>query len=272
MPDDTLARWGHQAKQHVRLTDTHVVLGIDEDKVEIGPFPDATARKAAWSDLQWIVARIMETTAEGISANYERTDDLILSAERLVALLRGVVEYGSLVARSSSLDLCIAAYDLAKARLRAPSAYDRIRNPNALEGEPEPEAPPAPEKQQGKEDIPPSLPEPETEALYQVLFHWRKRLQNVDKELERLKLSFLSTDPNPNAPCPPDLARAYSRHFKVLTVVHYLESAIHEQVAEHHAQRTTEGEYPTEMRFNIRTVVVTADNPPAGVEESGPTP
>ncbi len=272
---DTLKKWGETAKQHVRLTNTGVVLRLDEEEIVI-PEGDVTTRKALWADLQWMVARLLETGAETVERNCDRTKHLLLAGERLVALCRAVVENKDHVARSITLARCLDAYDVAKRHARAPSVYERIRDPKALEGESQPETP---SLESGAKDTgwtkAPTIPEPETEALYQVLFHWQTRLKAVDEELRRIKASHEGGDPN--APCPEDLARAYTRFFKAKNVVAYLQAAIHEQLGEHLATLSDgeTGDFPTEMRFQIQTMVLTsprAEGTGEGPPPAGPAP
>lgn len=267
---DTLKKWGETAKQFVRLTNTGVALRIDEEEILI-PEGDVTNRKALWSDLQWIVARVLETGAETVERDYDRTKHLLLAGERLVALCRSVVANKDHVARSITLARCLDAYDVAKRHARAPSVYERIRDPKALDGEPEPTEPPLEASTEDKGWMKaPSMPEPETEALYQVLVHWQRRMKAINEEMERVRASHEGEDPN--APCPDDLAMAYKRLFKARDVVAYLQAAIHEQLGEHLATLCSDGsgDFPSEIRFQIQTAVLTS--PPAQATAADPAP
>ena len=267
MSTDTLSKWGDTAKQYVRLTDHAVVLHIDEDEIII-PEGDVTARKALWADIHWIVCRLLETGAETVSRNYERTSDLLLAGERLVALCRAVVEHKDHVARSITLARCLDAYDVAKRHARAPTVYERIRG-----AEPEPQQPAL---ELGTEDKgwmkAPSMPEPETEALYQVLVHWKRRLKAIEEELAVVKAKHEGGDPN--APCPEDLAMAYKRAYKAQDVVSYLEAAIHEQLGEHLATVTDDdsGDFPSEIRFQIQTRFLTSRSAEGTADGPAPAP
>ena len=251
MPNETLERWGETATRYVRHDrDAKTIsIGIDEDKLTLGPIEDATRAKAMWADGQSIVARLLETGAETVERNYERTKDLLLAGERIVGFLRGVIQNEKYVARSITLDLCLAAYDVAKRRASAPSAFQRLRDRDALDREPTPE--PAPGKKLHEQ---PPIPEPETELLYQVLYHWKKRHHSLDEELHRVREAYMATNPDPQEPCPADLARAYTSVFKAATVVQYLEGAIHEQLGEHLATVMPDGsgDFPTEIRFQVK--------------------
>jgi hypothetical protein len=254
MPDnETLKRWGDTACRYVRLEGENVVIRIDADAITIGPIQDTTERKAMWADAQWIVARLLETGAETVERDYEHTKDLILAGERIVGFLRGVLEHKDYVTRSTTLALCLASYDEAKRRRNAPSAYDHLRDRNALEGEPAPAEPPSAEKSLHDQ---PSIPEPETEVLYQVLFHWRRRQRIAEDDMRQLESAYMAINPNPQDPCPDNLARAYTRFFKAKNVVNYLEAAIHEQLGEHLSTIVQDDTtFPSEMRFQIQTRV-----------------
>ncbi len=263
--NDTLEKWGKTAEQYVRRTDTAVVLHVDEDEIVI-PVEDTTKRKALWADALWIVARFLETGAETVSGTYERAEGLLLAGERLAALCRHVVQYKGYVARSITLARCLDAYDVAKRRARAPTVYERLRGPSDLAGEPQPEPSTleASTEDKGWKKAP-SMPEPETEALYQVLYCWQARLKVIDEELSRSKADHQDTDPQ--APCPEDLGKAYDRFYKAKNVVGYLEAAINEQLGEHLGTITDDSkDFPSEIRFQINTVVLGAGGP------SDPTP
>jgi hypothetical protein len=242
MDEGTLARWGAAAKEHVTLTDKHVILDFGGDKLLLGPIEDMTKRKALWSDVQWLIARAFETASPVTKERFDRQDDLIEAAERLIALVRGVHEAPKgYVASNASIDLCLAAYDLAKANFHAPSVYDRLRDKDSLDKEP------------AKRPDRPAIPEPETEVLFQVLAHWKHRKREVAKELETLRAEHVRTPGFDTAPCPADLAKAYQRFFKAKSVCGYLEAAIHEQIGEHLAVPLPDGsgEAPTEFRFRM---------------------
>src|SRR5271166_696530 len=139
MSNETLKRCGNVASQHVRHDPVAktVVLCIDSDEVTIGPIEDTTERKVLWANVHGIVARLLETMAETIEKKYERTQELLLAGERIVAFLRAVVEQKDYVARSITLARCLDAYDVAKRHARAPSVYQTLRDPKSLDGEPE---------------------------------------------------------------------------------------------------------------------------------------
>jgi hypothetical protein len=265
---DTLDKWGTLASQHIHLTDASVRLHIDSDEIHI-PEPDKVRRKALWGDTWWIIARIMETAAETVSRNYERTDELLLAGERLVALCRGVMATNGYVARSITLARCIDAYDAAKRKFAAPSAYQRLRNPKALEEDPATEPPleASTKDDQGWQKAP-AIPEPETEALYQVYACWEKRLKIVDEELAVVRAAHAGGDPQ--APCPEPLARAYTHFFKTKNTVEFIRAALGEQLGEHMATLCSDGsgDTPSEIRMRISYAVV---KPEPGVPDE-PTP
>lgn len=172
----------------------------------------------------------------------DRETAVLGAALRIICVVREVLKGGKRLARTGTLELCVAAYDDAVRKMNAPSALERVQDPDNFEGDLKTEEPP-PERTERQRPI----PEWETHSLYRSYYMWEALSKEAELDVKRLAAAHA----DPSLPPSDELARAYNRVFRAQDVMSFIARAISEAMAEHVDDAAEEGKVVMKMRTYV---------------------
>jgi hypothetical protein len=125
--------------------------------------------------------------------------------------------------------MCLRAYDEAKRRLDAPTAFEHVLSDTALT-----RTTPTTEHEKNRIDSwSEPVPEAATAELLRARGAWEEVLRDAGIALEVSSLEYDKKGLDPQAPCPNDLALDYKRVFRAKEIVQGLSTLIDQALAGH---------------------------------------